>query len=46
MTNKASNTVSIIDAERWEVTKTLEVGKTPWGIYLFEPTRGEMVGNR
>ncbi len=46
VTNKASNTVSIIDTELWEVTKTLEVGKTPWGIYLFEPTSGEMAGNR
>ncbi len=46
VTNKASNTVSIIDTGQWEVTKTLEVGKTPWGLYLFEPTSGEMAGNR
>ena len=46
VTNKGSNTVSIIETERWEAVKTLEVGKTPWGIYLFEPTRGEMAGNR
>ncbi len=46
VTNKASNTVSIIDVERWEAVKTLDVGNTPWGIYLFDPTRGEMAGNR
>ena len=46
VTNKASDTVSIIDVERWEAVKTLDVGKTPWGIYLFDPTRGEMAGNR
>lgn len=46
VTNKASNTVSIIDTKRWEVMKTLQVGTTPWGIYLFDPSRGEMAGNR
>lgn len=46
VTNRVSRTVSVIDTERWVVAKTLGVGKAPFGIYLFDPTTGEMAGNR
>ncbi len=46
VTNRQSGTVSVIDAERWEVVKTLTVGGHPFGIYLFDPTQGQMAGNR
>lgn len=37
---------SVIDMEGLEVAKTLEVGGKPFGIYVFDPSRGEMAGNR
>ena len=46
VTNLASGTVSVIDMEKLEVAKTIEVGSKPFGIYLFDPRRGEMAGNR
>ena len=46
VTNRQSNSVSIIDTKLWEEIKTLEVGRNPFGIYLFNPARGEMTGNR
>ncbi len=46
VTNRQSGTVSVIDVERWEVVKTLTVGGNPFGIYLFDPTQGQMAGNR
>lgn len=46
VTNRRSGTVSVIDTERWEVVKTLTVGGNPFGIYLFDPTLGQMAGNR
>lgn len=46
VTNQKSGTVSIIDAERWTVVETLEVGENPFGLYLFDPTSGQMAANR
>lgn len=46
VTNRKSGTVSVIDTERWEVMKTLEVAAKPFGIYLFDPAKGQMAGNR
>ena len=46
VTNRLSGTVSVIDMEGLEVVKTLEVGSKPFGIYVFDPSRGEMAGNR
>lgn len=44
--NRQSNTVSVVDTVRWEVGKTIKVGTKPFGIYLFDPSRGQMTGNR
>jgi YVTN family beta-propeller protein len=46
VTNRLSGTVSVIEADGWTVAKTLKVGEKPFGIYLFDPARGEMDGNR
>ncbi len=46
VTNWGSDTVSVIDAARWEVVKTIKVGSHPFGIYLFDPSQGSMAGNR
>jgi YVTN family beta-propeller protein len=46
VTNRQSGTVSVIATDRWEVVKTLTVGGSPFGIYLFDPTQGQMAGNR
>ena len=46
VTNWGSNTVSVIDANTWEVVKTIAVGTNPFGIYLFDSNQGTMAGNR
>ncbi len=46
VTNRQSNSVSIIDTELWEEVKTIKVGANPFGIYLFNPSLGTMAGNR
>lgn len=46
VTNRLSGTVSVIDTLNWTVAKTLKVGERPFGIYLFDPARGEMAGDR
>ena len=46
VTNRQSNSVSIIDTELWEEIKTIKVGTNPFGIYLFNPGFGTMAGNR
>ena len=46
VTNRLSGTVSVIEADGWTVVRTLKVGEKPFGIYLFDPARGEMAGNR
>ncbi|MEE9291224.1 MAG: YncE family protein, partial [Alphaproteobacteria bacterium] len=46
VTNRQSNSVSIIDTVPWEEIKTIKVGTHPFGIYLFNPSQGTMAGNR
>lgn len=46
VTNQLSGAVSVIDTEGWNVAKTLKVGDKPFGIYLFDPAKGQMAGNR
>ena len=46
VTNWGSDTVSVIDVAEWREAKSIAVGRKPFAIYLFNPARGEMIGNR
>ncbi len=46
VTNRNSDTISVIDTSSWDVVKTLPVGRKPFGIYLFNPVTGVAMGNR
>ena len=36
VSNEDDHTVSVIDTAKNAVVKTIPVGKTPWGVHIFE----------